>query len=203
MYKKIGKRYLDFFLALLALFFLWWLLLILAVIVKATSPGPIFFKQKRVGIDKTHFQMLKFRTMRTDTPKDVPTHLLTNPEAYITPVGKFLRKTSLDELPQLFNILVGQMAIVGPRPALWNQDDLIAERDKYGANGIRPGLTGWAQINGRDEIEIPLKAKLDGEYAERMSFLFDVRIVFGTAFHVLRSDGVKEGGTGEGMGNGR
>lgn len=203
MYKKIGKRYLDFFLALLALFFLWWLLLILAVIVKATSPGPIFFKQKRVGIDKTHFQMLKFRTMRTDTPKDVPTHLLTNPEAYITPVGKFLRKTSLDELPQLFNILVGQMAIVGPRPALWNQDDLIAERDKYGANGIRPGLTGWAQINGRDEIEIPLKAKLDGEYAERMSFLFDVRIVLGTAFHVLRSDGVKEGGTGEGMGNGR
>lgn len=203
MYKKIGKRYLDFFLALLALFFLWWLLLILAVIVKATSPGPIFFKQKRVGIDKTHFQMLKFRTMRTDTPKDVPTHLLTNPEAYITPVGKFLRKTSLDELPQLFNILVGQMAIVGPRPALWNQDDLIAERDKYRANGIRPGLTGWAQINGRDEIEIPLKAKLDGEYAERMSFLFDVRIVFGTAFHVLRSDGVKEGGTGEGMGNGR
>lgn len=203
MYKKIGKRYLDFFLALLALFFLWWLLLILAVIVKATSPGPIFFKQKRVGIDKTHFQMLKFRTMRTDTPKDVPTHLLTNPEAYITPVGKFLRKTSLDELPQLFNILVGQMAIVGPRPALWNQDDLIAERDKYRANGIRPGLTGWAQINGRDEIEIPLKAKLDGEYAERMSFLFDVRIVLGTAFHVLRSDGVKEGGTGEGMGNGR
>lgn len=203
MYKKIGKRYLDFFLALLALFFLWWLLLILAVIVKATSPGPIFFKQKRVGIDKTHFQMLKFRTMRTDTPKDVPTHLLTNPEAYITPVGKFLRKTSLDELPQLFNILVGQMAIVGPRPALWNQDDLIAERDKYRANGIRPGLTGWAQINGRDEIEIPLKAKLDGEYVERMSFLFDVRIVFGTAFHVLRSDGVKEGGTGEGMGNGR
>lgn len=203
MYKKIGKRYLDFFLALLALFFLWWLLLILAVIVKATSPGPIFFKQKRVGIDKTHFQMLKFRTMRTDTPKDVPTHLLTNPEAYITPVGKFLRKTSLDELPQLFNILVGQMAIVGPRPALWNQDDLIAERDKYHANGIRPGLTGWAQINGRDEIEIPLKAKLDGEYAERMSFLFDVRIVLGTAFHVLRSDGVKEGGTGEGMGNGR
>lgn len=203
MYKKIGKRYLDFFLALLALFFLWWLLLILAVIVKTTSSGPIFFKQKRVGIDKTHFQMLKFRTMRTDTPKDVPTHLLTNPEAYITPVGKFLRKTSLDELPQLFNILVGQMAIVGPRPALWNQDDLIAERDKYGANGIRPGLTGWAQINGRDEIEIPLKAKLDGEYAERMSFLFDVRIVLGTAFHVLRSDGVKEGGTGEGMGNGR
>lgn len=203
MYKKIGKRYLDFFLALLALFFLWWLLLILAVIVKATSPGPIFFKQKRVGIDKTHFQMLKFRTMRTDTPKDVPTHLLTNPEAYITPVGKFLRKTSLDELPQLFNILVGQMAIVGPRPALWNQDDLIAERDKYHANGIRPGLTGWAQINGRDEIEIPLKAKLDGEYVERMSFLFDVRIVLGTAFHVLRSDGVKEGGTGEGMGNGR
>lgn len=203
MYKKIGKRYLDFFLALLALFFLWWLLLILAVIVKATSPGPIFFKQKRVGIDKTHFQMLKFRTMRTDTPKDVPTHLLTNPEAYITPVGKFLRKTSLDELPQLFNILVGQMAIVGPRPALWNQDDLIAERDKYRANGIRPGLTGWAQINGRDEIEIPLKAKLDGEYVERMSFLFDVRIVLGTAFHVLRSDGVKEGGTGEGMGNGR
>ena len=203
MYKKVGKRYLDFFLALLALFFLSWLLLILAVIVKVTSPGPVFFKQKRVGIKKTYFQMLKFRTMRTDTPKDVPTHLLANPEAYITPVGRFLRKTSLDELPQLFNILVGQMAIVGPRPALWNQDDLIAERDKYHANDVRPGLTGWAQINGRDEIEIPLKAKLDGEYMKRMSLLFDVRIVLGTVFRVLRSDGVKEGGTGEGMGNGR
>ena len=203
MYKKVGKRYLDFFLALLALFFLSWLLLILAVIVKVTSPGPVFFKQKRVGIKKTYFQMLKFRTMRTDTPKDVPTHLLANPEAYITPVGRFLRKTSLDELPQLFNILVGQMAIVGPRPALWNQDDLIAERDKYHANDVRPELTGWAQINGRDEIEIPLKAKLDGEYMKRMSLLFDVRIVLGTVFRVLRSDGVKEGGTGEGMGNGR
>lgn len=203
MYKKVGKRYLDFFLALLALFFLSWLLLILAVIVKVTSPGPVFFKQKRVGIKKTYFQMLKFRTMRTDTPKDVPTHLLVNPEAYITPIGRFLRKTSLDELPQLFNILVGQMAIVGPRPALWNQDDLIAERDKYHANDVRPGLTGWAQINGRDEIEIPLKAKLDGEYMKRMSLLFDVRIVLGTVFRVLRSDGVKEGGTGEGMGNGR
>ena len=200
MYKKVGKRYLDFFLALLALFFLSWLLLILAVIVKVTSPGPVFFKQKRVGIKKTYFQMLKFRTMRTDTPKDVPTHLLANPEAYITPVGRFLRKTSLDELPQLFNILVGQMAIVGPRPALWNQDDLIAERDKYHANDVRPGLTGWAQINGRDEIEIPLKAKLDGEYMKRMSLLFDVRIILGTVFRVLRSDGVKEGGTGEGMG---
>ena len=185
MYKKVGKRYLDFFLALLALFFLSWLLLILAVIVKVTSPGPVFFKQKRVGIKKTYFQMLA------------------NPEAYITPVGRFLRKTSLDELPQLFNILVGQMAIVGPRPALWNQDDLIAERDKYHANDVRPGLTGWAQINGRDEIEIPLKAKLDGEYMKRMSLLFDVRIVLGTVFRVLRSDGVKEGGTGEGMGNGR
>ena len=203
MYKKVGKRYLDFFLALLALFFLSWLLLILAVIVKVTAPGPVFFKQKRVGIKKTYFQMLKFRTMRTDTPKDVPTHLLANPEAYITPVGRFLRKTSLDELPQLFNILVGQMAIVGPRPALWNQDDLIAERDKYHANDVRPGLTGWAQINGRDEIEIPLKAKLDGEYMKRMSLLFDVRIILGTVFRVLRSDGVKEGGTGEGMGNGR
>ena len=203
MYKKVGKRYLDFFLALLALFFLSWLLLILAVIVKVTSPGPVFFKQKRVGIKKTYFQMLKFRTMRTDTPKDVPTHLLANPEAYITPVGRFLRKTSLDELPQLFNILVGQMAIVGPRPALWNQDDLIAERDKYHANDVRPGLTGWAQINRRDEIEIPLKAKLDGEYMKRMSLLFDVRIILGTVFRVLRSDGVKEGGTGEGMGNGR
>ena len=165
--------------------------------------GTSIFKQKRVGIKKTYFQMLKFRTMRTDTPKDVPTHLLANPEAYITPVGRFLRKTSLDELPQLFNILVGQMAIVGPRPALWNQDDLIAERDKYHANDVRPGLTGWAQINGRDEIEIPLKAKLDGEYMKRMSLLFDVRIILGTVFRVLRSDGVKEGGTGEGMGNGR
>ncbi|MBE6948318.1 MAG: sugar transferase [Ruminococcaceae bacterium] len=170
--------------------------IILSIAVKLDSPGPVFFKQKRVGINKTHFNILKFRTMRTDTPKDMPTHLLTDPEQYITKVGKFLRKTSLDELPQLFNVFVGNMSVVGPRPALWNQYDLIAERDKYGANDIRPGLTGWAQINGRDELEIPVKARLDGEYVEKLSFGFDMKCFFGTITSVLRHDGVVEGGTG-------
>jgi O-antigen biosynthesis protein WbqP len=173
-----------------------WLLLILSLAIKLESKGPVLFKQKRVGIHKRHFSILKFRTMRIDTPKDTPTHLLENPDQYITKVGKFLRKTSLDELPQLFNIFVGHMAIIGPRPALWNQYDLIEERDKYGANDIRPGLTGWAQINGRDELEIPVKAKLDGEYVEKMSFRFDVKCFFGTITSVLRHDGVVEGGTG-------
>ena len=157
----------------------------------------MFFRQKRVGIGKRHFQILKFRTMRIDTPHDMPTHLLHDPEQYITRMGRFLRKTSLDELPQLFNILAGDMSVIGPRPALWNQDDLIAERDKYGANDVKPGLTGWAQINGRDELPIPVKAKLDGEYVQRLGFLFDCKCFFGTITSVLRHDGVVEGGTGE------
>ena len=155
------------------------------------------FKQKRVGIHKSYFNILKFRTMYIDTPKEVPTHLLSNPEQYITKVGKFLRKTSLDELPQVFNILKGDMSVIGPRPALWNQYDLIEERDKYGANDIKPGLTGWAQINGRDELEIEVKAKLDGEYVKKMSLWFDIKCFIGTIFSVLKSDGVVEGGTGE------
>jgi len=172
-------------------------MLILAIVIKLDSKGPVFFKQKRIGIHKTHFHILKFRTMRTDTPHDAPTHELSDPKKWITKVGGFLRKTSLDELPQLFNIFSGKMSIIGPRPALWNQDDLIAERDKYGANDVKPGLTGWAQINGRDELEIPVKAKLDGEYVERMSFLFDCKCFIGTITSVLKSDGVVEGGTGE------
>lgn len=195
VYQKI-KRVIDFILSLTAIIILFPVLLILVIAIKAESRGPIFFKQKRVGIHKSHFMIYKFRTMRIDTPKDVPTHLLKNPDQYITKVGHFLRKTSLDELPQLINIVRGDMAIVGPRPALWNQYDLIAERDKYHANDILPGLTGWAQINGRDELEIPVKAKLDGEYVKKMSFLFDLRCLFGTVFSVLRSDGVVEGGTG-------
>ena len=164
---------------------------------KKDSSGPVLFKQKRVGIHKTHFNILKFRTMRTDTPKDMPTHMLADPEQYITKVGKFLRKTSLDELPQIINILKGDMSIIGPRPALWNQYDLIAERDKYGANGVMPGLTGWAQINGRDELEIPVKARMDGEYVKRLSFQFDCICFLGTILSVFRHDGVVEGGTGE------
>lgn len=195
VYQKI-KRVIDFILSLTAIIILFPVLLILVIAIKAESRGPIFFKQKRVGIHKSYFMIYKFRTMRIDTPKDVPTHLLKNPDQYITKVGHFLRKTSLDELPQLINIVRGDMAIVGPRPALWNQYDLIAERDKYHANDILPGLTGWAQINGRDELEIPVKAKLDGEYVKKMSFLFDLRCLFGTVFSVLRSDGVVEGGTG-------
>ena len=196
MYQKYLKRMLAVVLSLLGIVMLGWLLIGLSIAIKLDSPGPVLFKQKRVGRNKSHFYILKFRTMRTDTPKDMPTHLLANPEQYITRVGKFLRKTSLDELPQLFNILMGHMAIIGPRPALWNQFDLIAERDKYGANDIRPGLTGWAQINGRDELEIDVKARLDGEYVENLSFGFDLRCFFGTIAAVLRSDGVVEGGTG-------
>ena len=187
------KRILGFTLSLMALVALCPLLLVLALLVRVTSPGPVFFRHKRVGQGKSHFMIYKFRTMRTDAPKDQPTHLLRDPNAYITPVGRFLRRSSLDELPQLFNIIKGEMAVVGPRPALWNQFDLIAERDKYGANDLRPGLTGWAQINGRDELPIDVKARLDGEYVRRMSFLFDVRCVLGTVFKVLRSEGVVEG----------
>ena len=172
------------------------LFLIVVIVIKLDSEGPVFFKQKRVGKNKTHFDILKFRTMRIDTPKDTPTHLLENPDQYITRVGKFLRKTSLDELPQIWNIFVGDMSIIGPRPALWNQYDLIAERDKYGANDIRPGLTGWAQINGRDELPIEVKAKLDGEYVKNMGVMMDIKCFIGTFISVLKSDGVVEGGTG-------
>ena len=197
MYKKYGKRIFDVIASSFALVLFSWLFVLLSLAIKLTSKGPILFKQKRVGKNKKHFYIYKFRTMRTDTPKDMPTHLLSNPEKYITPIGRFMRKTSLDELPQIFNILKGDMSIVGPRPALWNQYDLIAERDRYRANKIRPGLTGWAQINGRDEIEIPLKAKLDGYYVKKESFSFDIYIIIATVFSVLKHEGVKEGGPGE------
>ena len=195
MYQYV-KRGIDFVLSFVGLVILSPLFLLLVLAIKIDSKGPVLFRQKRVGIRKSHFNILKFRTMRTDTPKDMPTHLLKNPEQYITKVGKFLRKTSLDELPQIINILKGDMSVVGPRPALWNQYDLIEERDKYGANDVRPGLTGWAQINGRDELEIPVKAQFDGEYVKKMGFWMDVRCFFGTFLSVLRADGVVEGGTG-------
>lgn len=197
MYKHFLKRVIDFILSLIGLIVLSPVFIILCIWIKLDSKGPIFFRQKRVGKNKKHFNILKFRTMYVDTPKDMPTHMLSNPDQYITKAGKFLRKTSLDELPQIINILKGEMAIIGPRPALWNQDDLIAERDKYGANDIKPGLTGWAQINGRDELEIDVKAALDGEYVRRMSFPFDVKCFFGTITSVLKHEGVVEGGTGE------
>lgn len=192
----IIKRFMDIFLSVIGLIVLAPILLILIIVIKMDSKGPVMIKQKRVGKSKIYFNILKFRTMRIDTPKDIPTHLLENPEQYITKIGKFLRKTSLDELPQIWNIFVGEMSIVGPRPALWNQYDLIAERDKYGANEIRPGLTGWAQINGRDELPIRLKARLDGEYVQEMTFKFDMKCFFMTIMNVLKSDGVVEGGTG-------
>lgn len=195
MYRFI-KRILDFILALLGVVILSPILIVLTILIKLDSPGPVLFRQKRVGLHKKYFEILKFRTMRIDTPKDIPTHLLKEPEHYITRVGKFLRKTSLDELPQIFNILKGEMSVVGPRPALWNQFDLIEERGRYGANDVLPGLTGWAQINGRDELEIDVKAKYDGEYVEKLSFLFDVKCFFGTILAVVKRDGVLEGGTG-------
>ena len=195
-YTKL-KRVIDLVLSFIGLMLLSPVFLILSLAIKIDSKGPILFKQKRVGRSKTHFNMLKFRTMRIDTPKDTPTHLLENPEQYITKTGRFLRKTSLDELPQIWNIFVGHMSIIGPRPALWNQYDLIAERDKYGANDVRPGLTGWAQINGRDELPIELKSRLDGDYVQKMSLGFDVKCFFKTIVSVLKSDGVVEGGTGK------
>ena len=195
MYRYV-KRGLDVLLSLAGIIVLAVPMLVIAVAVKLDSPGPALFRQRRVGIHKTYFEILKFRTMRTDTPHDAPTHQLQGASTYITKVGAFLRKTSLDELPQLFNILLGQMSVVGPRPALWNQEDLLAERDRYGANDVRPGLTGWAQINGRDELPIPVKARFDGEYVERISFAIDCKCFFGTIFKVLRHDGVVEGGTG-------
>ncbi len=197
MYNKVIKRILDFSLALIALLILALPLLIIALIVKIDSKGPVFFKQKRVGLHKETFMMPKFRSMYTETPSDMPTHLLNDPQRWITPVGRILRKTSLDELPQLLSILSGKMSFIGPRPALWNQDDLVRERDKYGANDVRPGLTGWAQINGRDELPIPEKAALDGEYVQKMGFIMDVKCFFGTFAAVLFHKGVVEGGTGQ------
>lgn len=203
MYKRINGAYNRFFkvvidviLSLCGIVMLSPLFIGLIIAIKLDSKGPIFFKQKRVGLNKTHFNILKFRTMRIDTPKDCPTHLLENPEQYITKVGKFLRKSSMDELPQIINILCCKMSVIGPRPALWNQYDLIEERDKYRANDVRPGLTGWAQINGRDELPIDVKAKFDGEYIEKLSFGFDVKCFFGTIVSVFKRDGVVEGGTG-------
>lgn len=195
-YMKV-KRLLGFILALVACIVLIPVFLCIMGAIKIESRGPVFFKQKRVGLKKSHFNILKFRTMYIETPQDTPTHLLADPDVYITRVGKFLRKTSLDELPQLFNILKGEMSFVGPRPALWNQYDLIDERDKYKANDTLPGLTGWAQINGRDELPIEVKAKLDGDYVRRMGILMDSRCFITTIFSVLKSDGVVEGGTGK------
>ena len=190
------KRLIDLVLSVCGLIVLSPLLIAIIIAIKLDSKGPVIFKQKRVGKNKTYFNIWKFRTMRTDAPKDMPTHLLSSPDAYITKIGKFLRKTSLDELPQILQIVVGKMSIIGPRPALWNQYDLIEERDKYGANDITPGLTGWAQVNGRDELEIPVKAKLDGEYVEKMGFMMDCKCFIMTIFSVARHDGVVEGGTG-------
>ena len=203
MYERIFKRWIDIVLSAMGLLVLSVVYLVIAIAVYVDDPGPIFFKQKRVGKGKTFCPLHKFRSMKMSTPHDMPTHMLQNPEQYITKVGGFLRKSSLDELPQIWDIFVGNMSIIGPRPALWNQDDLIAERDKYGANDIMPGLTGWAQINGRDELEIPVKAKFDGEYTAILheggmkAFLFDCRCFLGTIFSVARGDGVVEGGTGE------
>ena len=200
MYKNYVKRLIDIVLSSVGIVVLTPVWIILAIAIKIDDPGPVFFKQKRIAKDKKghiqYFDILKYRSMKISTPKDTPTHLLSNPEQYITKVGGFLRKTSLDELPQIFNIFKGEMSIIGPRPALWNQVDLYEERAKYGANDVVPGLTGWAQINGRDELEIDMKAKLDGEYVEKMSFGFDIKCFFGTIASVLKSDGVVEGGTG-------
>ena len=199
LYQKVIKRILDIVLSGAALILLSWLFLLLAIIVYIDDPGPVIFSQKRIGIHKTYFQLHKFRSMKMSTPHDVPTHLLENPDRYITRIGRFLRRSSLDELPQIWDIFTGKMSIVGPRPALWNQFDLIAERDKYGANDIRPGLTGWAQINGRDELEIPEKAQFDGEYTSIMraggtkALMLDSKCFIRTFFSVLKSEGVVEG----------
>lgn len=193
MYKRFLKRILDVIFSFISIALLSWLLLIIALVIVIDDPGPVFFKQNRVGKNKKLFRIWKFRSMKVATPRDIPTHMLKNPEQYITRIGKILRKTSLDELPQLFNILVGEMSIIGPRPALWNQYDLITERDKYGANDISPGLSGWAQINGRDELEITIKAKLDGEYVEKMSFGMDWKCFWYTIISVLKHEGIVEG----------
>ena len=197
MYRKFIKRLLDILLSFCGIVVLLPVYLVIVLAIWIDDPGPVLFRQKRVGIHKTHFNILKFRTMKVSTPRDVPTHLLENPQQYITRVGRILRKTSLDELPQIFQIFTGKMSVIGPRPALWNQYDLIAERDRYGANDVRPGLTGWAQINGRDELPIDVKARLDGDYVKALSFRFDCRCFFGTILSVLHHEGVVEGGTGQ------
>jgi O-antigen biosynthesis protein WbqP len=193
MYNKFFKRIIDIIISFVGIIVLSPLLILLSFIIKFTSKGPVFFKQNRVGKNSKIFKILKFRTMYIETPKDMPTHMLENADNYITKIGKFMRKTSLDELPQLFNILSGKMSLIGPRPALYNQYDLIAERDKYDVNLLRPGLTGWAQINGRDELSIEKKASLDGEYVKRISLFFDIKIFFKTIMKVLEKDGVQEG----------
>lgn len=207
MYKRVIKRLIDLILSWIAIVVLAFPMLIVAVAIKIDDPGPVLFKQKRVGVKKngeiTYFMIWKFRSMKMSTPHDTPTHLLENPDQYITRVGRFIRKTSIDELPQIYQVFTFKLSIIGPRPALWSQDDLVAEREKYGANDVKPGITGWAQINGRDELEIDVKAKFDGEYAEALNagkfkgFAMDVKCFFGTIKSVLRSDGVVEGGTGE------
>ena len=197
MYNNFFKRALDIVLSFIGIVFAAIPMLIVAVIIKLDSPGPVFFRQKRVGKNKKYFTIIKFRSMPITAPHDMPTHQLENPESMLSGFQRFERRMSIDELPQLFNILIGDMSVIGPRPALWNQEDLIAERDKYGANGVRPGLTGLAQISGRDEIAIPVKARLDGEYIEKMSFGFDFKCFFGTVVAVLKHEGVVEGGTGE------
>ena len=197
MYIHFFKRFIDSILSVFGIIVLGIPMLIIAALIKIGDPGPALFKQKRIGIHKKTFTLYKYRSMKLSTPHDVPTHMLDNPEQYLLKIGRTIRKYSFDELPQLFNILKGDMSIIGPRPALWNQDDLVAERDKYGANNVKPGLTGWAQINGRDEVEIPVKAKLDGEYVEKQSFLFDCKCFFGTVGKVLHHEGVVEGITSE------
>ena len=193
MYKHFLKRLIDILLSGIGILLLLPFWLVMAIAIKIDSKGPVFFRQKRIGIHKKTFTILKYRTMRIDTPHDTPTHLLEDPDQYITKIGKWMRRTSIDELPQIFNIFAGQMSIIGPRPALWNQDDLVAERDRYGANDVKPGLTGWAQINGRDELDIVEKAALDGEYVKKQSFLIDCKCFFGTVKAVLTRKGYAEG----------
>lgn len=193
MYNKYIKRFIDIIISIISLILFSWLFLILIIAVKLTSKGPVFFCQKRIGLNKSEFNIIKFRTMRIDAPSDVPTHELMNPDDYITVLGRFLRRTSLDELPQILNILFGDMSFVGPRPALWNQYDLITERDKYGINDIKPGLTGWAQVNGRDELPIMDKVKLDAYYVEKLSLFFDIQCVLRTFICVFRQEGIREG----------
>lgn len=201
MYKAFVKRFIDIFLSLFGTIIIIPICVIIGIVIYLDDPGPVFFRQRRVGKDKSTFWLHKFRSMKVKTP-DIPTHMLDNPEKYITRVGKIIRKLSIDELPQVYDILIGKMSIIGPRPALWNQDDLIAERDKYGVNDVRPGLTGWAQINGRDELPIDVKAKLDGEYVDKLNqggftaFFMDCKCFVGTILSVLKSDGVVEGGMG-------
>lgn len=192
IYKKV-KRIGDLVLSAIGIILLLPVFILIALIIKIESPGPVFFKQKRIGINKSTFMIYKFRTMRNDTPKDTPTHLLENPDRFITKSGRFLRKSSLDELPQIFNIFKGEMSVIGPRPALWNQDDLVGQRDIYDANSVTPGLTGWAQVNGRDELPIPVKAKLDGFYVENCSFFLDLKIFWYTIKNIITGKGIVEG----------